>query len=68
MRVVLTGIAAAIVLAVGLGLYLASDPKLAWQAYSTTSTRMDDPGTNLVGPRWTGENNVTAATGGNKSG
>ena len=68
MRMVLTGIAAAIVLAIGLGVYLASDPKLAWQAYSTASVRMDDPGSNLVGPRWSGENNVTSADGGSKSG
>jgi hypothetical protein len=65
---VLTGIAAAIVLAIGLGMFLASNPKLAWQAYTTTSTRVDDPGHNLVGPRWTGINSVTAAEGDNKSG
>jgi hypothetical protein len=68
MRIVLTGIIAAIVLAAGLGAFLASNPKLAWQAYSTTSTRMDDPGSNLVGPRWNGENNITAADGAHKPG
>ena len=68
MGTVLTGIAAAIVLAVGLGVFLAQDPKLAWQAYSTTSARVDDPGNNLVGPRWNGQNNATAADGGHKSG
>jgi hypothetical protein len=65
---VLTGIAAAIVLAAGLGYFLAENPKPAWQTFSTTSTRVDDPGHNLVGPRWTGENSGTAAEGGNTSG
>lgn len=58
MKALLTGIVVAIVLAVGAGYFLTSESRLAWQAYSTNSVRVGDPGSNLVGPRWTGENQV----------
>ena len=56
MGVVIFGIVAAILLAVGAGAYLTSEQERpAWQVYSTSSTRVGDPGFNLVGKNWTGE-------------
>ena len=55
MRVLLTGIAAAILVAAAIGAIFPLEPKLAWQAYSSTSVRVGDPGSNLVGFNWTGE-------------
>jgi hypothetical protein len=55
MGVILAGIAAVIVIAVGAGLVLRAEQEPAWQVYSTTSTRVGDPGSNLVGPEWTDE-------------
>jgi len=56
MGVVIFGIVAAILLAVGAGAYLTSEQERpAWQVYSTSSTRVGDPGFNLVGKKWTGE-------------
>jgi len=57
MGMIVTGIAAAFVIAIGAS-YVAraqGDDRPAWQVYSTSSTRVDDPGQNLVGPGWTGE-------------
>ena len=54
-------IAVAVICAVALGIaasyVLATSQRFAWQAFSTTSTRVSQPGTNLVGPRWTGDVN-----------
>ncbi|WP_336488721.1 hypothetical protein [Methylobacterium nigriterrae] len=51
--------AVAVICAVALGIaasyVLSSSQRFAWQAFSTTSTRVSSPGTNLVGPRWTGD-------------
>src|SRR3546814_6461396 len=58
MGALLSGIVVAIVLAVGIGAFLPAEPEPAWQVYSTTSVRVADPGTNLVGPEWTGWNRV----------
>jgi hypothetical protein len=56
MGVVIIGIVAAILLAIGAGAYLTSEQQRpAWEAYSTSSTRVGDPGFNLVGKKWTGE-------------
>lgn len=55
MGVILGGIVAAIVLAVGAGFVLRSEQEPAWEVYSTQSTRVGEPGDNLVGPDWTGE-------------
>ncbi len=55
MRVLVSGIAAAILVALAIGVFLPLEPKLAWQAYSSTSARVGEPGSNLVGPGWTGE-------------
>ena len=55
MGVILTGIIAAAAIAVGAGFVLRGEQELAWEAYSTPSTRVGDPGQNLVGPNWSGE-------------
>lgn len=56
MGAILAGIAIAIVIAIGAGAIMRSDSLLSWEAYKTTNVRLDDPGSNLVGPRWSGEN------------
>lgn len=61
MGVILTGIIVAIAIAIGAGYFLPKEQKQAWEVYSTTSTRVGDPGDNLVGPRWTGESTVPQA-------
>jgi hypothetical protein len=55
MRMILTGIVLAIVIAVGAGYVLQAQQELSWQFFSTDSTRVGDPGNNLVGRNWTGE-------------
>lgn len=58
MKALLTGIAVAILVAIGIGYFLPLDPNNAWEVYSTTTTRVGEPGSNLVGPGWTGLNQV----------
>lgn len=56
MGVILMGIAAAIVIAIGASFVLDAEQEPAWQVYSSTqSTRVGEPGDNLVGPAWSGE-------------
>ena len=55
MGMILTGIVVAIAIAAGAGYYLRAEQEPAWQVYSTDSTRVGDPGHNLVGQNWTGE-------------
>ncbi len=55
MGVILAGIVATVVLAVGAGVILRGEQQPAYEVYSTGSTRVGDPGDNLVGPQWTGE-------------
>ena len=55
MGVILMGIAAAIVIAIGASVVLDAEQEPAWQVYSTQSTRVGEPGDNLVGPSWSGE-------------
>ena len=56
MGVILAGIVATIVLAVAAGVIMRSEHEPSYEAYSSSgSTRVGDPGTNLVGPEWTGE-------------
>lgn len=63
MGMIVAGIFSAIVIAIGASYLLrASDQGVpAWQIYSTSSVRVDDPGQNLVGPAWTGDAEVSAA-------
>lgn len=57
MGMILTGIVVALAIAVGAGIFLMNAPQQqpAWQTYSTESTRVGDPGHNLVGQDWSGE-------------
>jgi hypothetical protein len=59
---ILTGIAVAIAIAIGAGYFMRAEQQPAWQAYSTESLRVGDPGSNLVGPNWTGQPDGSAAT------
>ncbi|MDZ5698594.1 hypothetical protein [Chelativorans sp. M5D2P16] len=55
MGMILTGIVVAIAIAIGAGYFMTSEQTPSWEAYSTPSTRVGDPGHNLVGSAWTGE-------------
>jgi hypothetical protein len=63
MGMIVTGIGAAIAIAIGASFFLSAqgEDRPAWQVYSSSSTRVADPGQNLVGPGWTGEAEVGAA-------
>jgi hypothetical protein len=60
MRVLLTGIAVAIVIAViaGIGFRAAREP--VHEVFASSSVRLDNPGINLVGKNWTGNPSVTS--------
>lgn len=60
MNIVLSGIAAAIVLGVIASFVMRAPQKPAWEAYSTSSARVGDPGYNLVGKGWSGEPKLQA--------
>lgn len=55
MGTILTGIIVAVVIAIGAGYVLQRQQEPAWQVYSTKSTRVDNPGINLVGRDWSGQ-------------
>lgn len=52
MKIILAGIAAAIVLGVIVSLVLPMAGEPAYQAYSTSSARVGEPGQNLIGGAW----------------
>jgi hypothetical protein len=58
MNIVLSGIAAALVLGVIAALVMRAEQKPAWEVYSTSSARVGDPGYNLVGKGWSGDPKV----------
>jgi hypothetical protein len=62
MGMIVTGIVAAFVIAIGASYFARAqgDDRPAWQVYTTSSARVDDPGQNLVGPGWTGLGEVSA--------
>ncbi len=55
MGMIFSGIVAVVVIAIGAGFILRSEQESAYEAYSTPSTRVGEPGNNLVGPDWSGE-------------
>lgn len=57
MGMILTGIVVAVAIAFGAGAFFLNtqQQELAWQAYSTDTARVGDPGHNLVGEDWSGE-------------
>ena len=63
MGMIVAGILGAVVIAIGAGYFVRAEgeDRPAWQVYSTVSTRVGDPGENLVGPGWTGEAEVGSA-------
>ncbi|MCT7377187.1 hypothetical protein [Chelativorans salis] len=63
MGMILTGIVVAIAIAIGTGYFMNLEQRPSWQVYSTQSTRVGDPGHNLVGATWTGNpgNDAVAA-------
>ncbi|RWO00381.1 hypothetical protein [Mesorhizobium sp.] len=65
MGMILTGIVVSIAIAFGAGYFLlnAQQQQPAWQVYSSESTRVGDPGHNLVGQNWTGDNSTAVAGG-----
>ena len=69
MGMILTGIVVAVAIAFGAGYFLlnAQQQRPAWQVYSTDSTRVGDPGHNLVGQNWTGEPGNSATAGGEET-
>jgi hypothetical protein len=67
MGMILSGIVVTGAIAFGTGYYILNvqPEQLAWQAYSTESTRVSDPGHNLVGQNWSGDpGNVPAGDSG----
>ena len=54
MKILLSGIVAAVVLGVVAAVIFATAQIPAYEAYSTSSTRIGDPGSNLVGKSWRG--------------
>jgi hypothetical protein len=54
MRIIVTSILAAVVLAIGAGLILHRMQKPVYQVDAMSTVRISDPGTNLVGPDWSG--------------
>lgn len=54
MRMILSGIVAAVLLGVIAAFVLSAVQKPAYQVYATSSARVGDPGSNLVGQGWTG--------------
>ena len=62
MKAFLVAVAAAVVLATAASFLLAENQRLAYQAFATSGARVSDPGTNLVGPRWTGDVKESAAS------
>ena len=60
MRVLLSGIIAAIAIAVVAGIVLRSAREPVHAVYTAPSVRLGEPGTNLVGKAWTGDPRVTS--------
>lgn len=54
MRVILTSIVVAVLIAVAAGLVMGSGQKAIYQAQEMPAVRIGDPGHNLVGPDWSG--------------
>ena len=54
MKAFIASVAAVIILGVAAALVLALAQRPAYTVYSTTSTRVGEPGDNLVGGNWTG--------------
>ena len=58
MGIIITGIIVAVVIAFGAGVVLNSSQKTVYQSQPMPTVRVGDPGTNLVGPDWSGLNDA----------
>jgi hypothetical protein len=69
MGMILTGIVVTGAIAFGAGYYVLNlqPEQPAWRVYSTESTRVDDPGYNLVGQNWSGDPGSISADSGTKT-
>lgn len=69
MGMILTGIVVTGAIAFGAGFYLLNvqPEQPAWQVFSTESTRVGDPGHNLVGQNWSGNPGNVPANSGEKT-
>jgi hypothetical protein len=56
MKVILYSILAALVLGALAGVILNEAQRPAYEVFSTSMTRVGNPGSNLVGPNWSGLN------------
>jgi hypothetical protein len=54
MRILVTSIVVAVLLAAGAGLILSTMQRPVYEVQAGPSVRLDDPGYNLVGPGWNG--------------
>ena len=55
MRAIILGVVAAVACGVIAAIVLSRLQEPAYKAYATSSTRIEDPGYNLVGRDWSGE-------------
>ena len=62
MKVMFASFLAAIVLAVAASFVLNGSQRTAYDAYATSGARVGEPGHNLVGPNWSGNNERGATT------
>jgi hypothetical protein len=63
MRTLIAGMAAAIILAIVAGFVFSSAREPVHTVYSSSSTRVGEPGSNLVGKAWTGNPRIEASDG-----
>jgi hypothetical protein len=61
MKIIMTSIVAAVLLAAGVGLIFSMTQKAVYEVQAFPSVRLDDPGHNLVGPDWSGLNRANEA-------
>ena len=59
MRIIVTSIVVAVLLATAAGAVFSMAQKPVYQARAMPSVRIDDPGENLVGPDWSGLHKIT---------
>jgi len=58
LKAIFSGIVIALGVAVLAAFVLNESQRTSYDVYKTQSVRLGDPGYNLVGPKWTGENTV----------
>jgi hypothetical protein len=62
MKVILSAIVASVLLGVAAAAILAPMQRPAYEVFSTSMTRVGNPGSNLVGSNWSGLNNEAGGT------